>query len=67
MLQKSWIKLFIGLVVFSIFVAGCAQTGPTVSGPKPTVHSDNQYDPARGLDHNSPSFWLDYQNIYAPK
>ena len=67
MLQKSWIKLFIGLVVFSIFVGGCAQTGPTVSGAKPTVQSDNEYDPARGLDPNSPSFWLDYQSIYGPK
>jgi hypothetical protein len=67
MLQKSWIKLFIGLVVFSTFVGGCAKTGPTVSGPKPTVQSENEYDPARGLDPNSPSFWLDYQSIYGPK
>ena len=67
MLQKSWIKMFIGLVVFSTFVGGCATTGLTVSDPKPTVHSENEFDPARGLDSNSPSFWLDYQNIYAPR
>ena len=67
MIQRRWITLFIGVVVLSAFVGGCATTGPTGLGPKPTVQSGDDHDPARGLDPNSPSFWLDYNTIYAPK
>jgi len=67
MFQKTWIKMFIGLVVFSISAGGCVKAGPTVSSPEMTVQSENEFDPARGLDPISPSFWLDYQNIYAPR
>lgn len=67
MLQKIWLKLLIGLLVCSTFAAGCARTGPTVSGPQQTVQSENKYDPARGLDPDSPYFWLDYGTIYAPE
>lgn len=67
MLEKGWIKFSIGLVVFSTFIGGCAATGPTVSGSKPTVQPENKYDPARGLDPDSPSFWRDYMDIYGPK
>ena len=66
MLQKSWLKLLIGLTIGSILVGGCATTGPTAAGPK-SVASQDEYAPERGLDPNSPSFWLDYTTIYAPR
>lgn len=65
--QKNWLKIISGCLVCSIFMAGCAYNGPGTTGTKPTYHSENEYDPARGLNPNSPSFWLDYQTIYGPK
>ncbi len=67
MLQKSWITMFIGLVAFTIIVGGCATTGPTAASSQQTVQSENEYAPDRGLDPNSPYFWLDYSTIYAPQ
>lgn len=67
MLEESWIKLVILSVVCSTLMGGCAGPGPTVSGSQATVHSENEYDPARWLDPHSPTFWLDYQGIYGPK
>lgn len=67
MMQRSEIKLFVGLLVLSTFVGGCATTGPTVSGAEPTAQTSDEYDPAAGLDPNSPTFWLDYQGIYSPR
>jgi len=66
MFRKSLMIFFIGLMV-SAWLVGCAGTGPTVSGTEPTVQPENEFDPARGLDPNSPSFWRDYMDIYGPK
>jgi hypothetical protein len=67
MLQNNWIKWFIGFMVGSALLVGCAGTGTTVSGTKQSAKYDERFDPAGGLDPNSPSFWLDYQSIYGPK
>ena len=67
MLQNNWLKSVIGIMLFSTLLAGCAGTGPSVSGAKTTVQSENRYSPDSGLDPNSPTYWLDYQTIYAPK
>lgn len=65
--QRNWFKIVIGFMAGTMLVAGCARTGPTPAGTKPMVQSENPYDPARGLDPNSPSFWQDYGRIYSPK
>jgi len=67
MKQKTWFKIIIGCLVGSIFMSGCAYNGPGTTGTTSTYHSENEYDPARGLNPNSPSFWLDYQTIYGPR
>ena len=54
-------------MVGSALLVGCAGTGTTVSGTKQSAKYDERFDPAGGLDPNSPSFWLDYQSIYGPK
>ena len=61
MLQKLWIIFFVGFMVSALLV-GCAARGPTVSGTKQSAHYDERFDPAGGLDPDSPSFWLDYDN-----
>jgi len=63
MFRKYWIIFFIGCMVSALLV-GCAGTGPTVSGTKQVAKYDERFDPAGWLDPNSPTFWLDYQNVY---
>lgn len=48
----------------SALVVGCAGTGPTVSGTQQVAKYDERFDPAGSLDPNSPTFWLDFQNVY---
>ena len=67
MLHNNWLKGFIGIMLCSTLLAGCAGTGSSVSGAKATVQSENRFSPDSGLDPNSPTYWLDYQTIYAPK
>jgi len=66
MFPKSILIFLIGLMV-SALLAGCAGTGPTVSGTEQSAKYDERFDPARGLDPDSPSFWRDYMDIYGPK
>jgi ABC-type oligopeptide transport system substrate-binding subunit len=64
--KKSWLMWFIGLMLCSAFLVGCAATGSTVSGTQKFAKAkyDERFDPAGWLNPNSPSFWLDYQNVY---
>jgi hypothetical protein len=64
MKAKIWLAVMVGLIICSIFLAGCATTGPTASGTQQYAKYDNRFDPAGWLNPNSPSFWIDYQNVY---
>ena len=66
MFQK-YVMIFMVALMVSAWLVGCAGTGPTVSGTEQSAKYDERFDPAAGLDPNSPSFWRDYMDIYGPK